>query len=147
MKVTKAGQLLYPYAKVIVNDFTRSKDAIQQEIGKSNANLQVGATFTIGEYLLPSLLGRFKKQHPDVRVSLIIKNTPSILEDLTHDVIDLALVEGMFDHKDLIVEKFADDELVLVCAPEHHWEGMIDIEELANERMIWRESLSFQEHA
>ncbi len=104
MKVTKTGQILYPYAKMIVSDFTRSKDAIQQEIGKFNANLQVGATFTVGEYLLPSLFGRYKKQHPDVRVSLILQNTPSALEDSTNNVTDLVLVGGMPDHKGLIVE-------------------------------------------
>lgn len=142
LKVTEAGKILYPYAKTIVNDFNRSKEAVQQETGKYNANLQVGATFTIGEYLLPSLLGRFKKQKPDIKVTLTIKNTPSILEDLTNDVIDLALVEGIVENKDLTVEKFADDELILVCAPDHKWEKKIDLEELVNERMIWRESIS-----
>ena len=121
LKVTEAGKILYPYAKTIVNDFNRSKEAVQQETGKYNANLQVGATFTIGEYLLPSLLGRFKKQKPDIKVTLTIKNTPSILEDLTNDVIDLALVEGIVENNDLTVEKFADDELILVCAPDHKW--------------------------
>ena len=142
LKVTEAGKILYPYARTIVNDFNRSKEAVQQETGKYNANLQVGATFTIGEYLLPSLLGRFKKQKPDIKVTLTIKNTPSILEDLTNDVIDLALVEGIVENNDLTVEKFADDELILVCAPDHKWEKKIDLEELVNERMIWRESIS-----
>ena len=142
LKVTEVGKILYPYAKTIVNDFNRSKEAVQQETGKYNANLQVGATFTIGEYLLPSLLGRFKKQKPDIKVTLTIKNTPSILEDLTNDVIDLALVEGIVENNDLTVEKFADDELILVCAPDHKWEKKIDLEELVNERMIWRESIS-----
>ena len=142
LKVTEAGKILYPYAKTIVNDFNRSKEAVQQETGKYNANLQVGATFTIGEYLLPSLLGRFKKQKPDIKVTLTIKNTPSILEDLTNDVIDLALVEGIVENNSLTVEKFADDELILVCAPDHKWEKKIDLEELVNERMIWRESIS-----
>ena len=88
------------------------------------------------------MLGRFKKQKPDIKVTLTIKNTPSILEDLTNDVIDLALVEGIVENNDLTVEKFADDELILVCAPDHKWEKTIDLEELVNERMIWRESIS-----
>ena len=91
---------------------------------------------------MPSLLGKFKKQKPDIKVTLTIKNTPGILDDLRNDVIDLALVEGMVEDKDLIVEKFADDELILVCVPEHHWREIISIDELANERMVWRESHS-----
>ena len=94
LKVTETGRVLYHFAKAIVNDFNHSKEVIQQMIGESNVHLTVGASLTIGEYLLPSLLGRFKKQKPDIKVTLTIGNTPHVLEDLSNDVIDLALVEG-----------------------------------------------------
>ncbi|MEH7378147.1 MULTISPECIES: LysR family transcriptional regulator [Bacillaceae] len=144
LTVTETGRMLYPFAKAIVNDFDRSKEVINQVTGESNASLRVGASLTIGEYLLPSLLGSFKKQAPEIKVTLTIKNTPSVLEDLANNVIDLALVEGMVENKNFIVEKFADDELVLVYPADHPWRNRteINIEELANERMIWRESIS-----
>lgn len=148
MKVTEIGKTLYPFAKSIVNDFNRSKEVIQQLTDDYNANLSVGASLTIGEYLLPSLLGRFKKHKPEIKVTLTIKNTPLVLEDLSKDIIDLALVEGAVEHKDFIVEKFAEDELILVCPSDHPWKDRneIDIEELVNERMIWRESTSGTRH-
>lgn len=144
LRVTEAGKLLYPFAKAIVNDFNHSKEVIQQSTGKYNANLIVGASLTIGEYLLPSLLGRFKKQQPEIKVTLTIKNTPRVLEDLSNDVIDLALVEGLVENTDFIVDKFAEDELILVCPSDHAWKDRkeIQLEELGNERMIWRESIS-----
>ncbi|MCO0600988.1 LysR family transcriptional regulator [Peribacillus butanolivorans] len=144
LRVTEAGKLLYPFAKAIVNDFNHSKEVIQQSTGAYNTNLIVGASLTIGEYLLPSLLGKFKKQQPEVKVTLTIKNTPRVLEDLSNDVIDLALVEGLVENTDFIVEKFADDELILVCPSDHPWKDRkeIQVEELGNERMIWRESIS-----
>ncbi|WP_066254058.1 LysR family transcriptional regulator [Neobacillus drentensis] len=142
MKVTETGRMLYPFAKTIINDFNRSKELIKQVTGEYNTNLHVGASFTIGEYLLPSLLGRFKKQKPEIKVSLTIKNTPSVIEDLANDVIDLALVEGIVENNDFIVEKFADDELILICSPDHIWREQISMEELADEMMIWRESIS-----
>ncbi|MDF9761842.1 DNA-binding transcriptional LysR family regulator [Peribacillus simplex] len=144
LRVTEAGKLLYPFAKAMVNDFNHSKEVIQQSVGEYNLNLIVGASLTIGEYLLPSLLGRFKKQQPEIKVTLTIKNTPRVLEDLSNDVIDLALVEGLVENTDFIVEKFADDELILVCPPDHTWRDRkeIQVEELGNERMIWRESIS-----
>ncbi len=92
--VTEIGRVLYPFAKAIVNDFNHSKEVIQQLTDDYNANLRVGASLTIGEYLLPSLLGKFKKQKPEIKVTLTIKNTALVLEDLSKDVIDLALVEG-----------------------------------------------------
>ncbi|MFD2215617.1 LysR family transcriptional regulator [Metabacillus endolithicus] len=142
--VTETGKMLYPFAKAIINDFDRSKEVILQATGEYNSNLRVGASLTIGEFLLPSLLGRFKKHAPDIKVTLTIRNTPSVLEDLTNDVIDIALVEGIVEDKHLIVEKFANDELILVCPPDHPWKerSEIQIEELANEKMIWRESIS-----
>ncbi|CAH0179341.1 LysR family transcriptional regulator [Peribacillus sp. NPDC101481] len=144
LRVTEAGKLLYPFAKAIVNDFNHSKEVIQQSTGKYNANLIVGASLTIGEYLLPSLLGRFKKQQPEIKVTLTIKNTPRVLEDLSNDVIDLALVEGLVENTDFIVDKFAEDELILVCPSDHPWKDRkeIQLDELGNERMIWRESIS-----
>ncbi|WP_121660713.1 LysR family transcriptional regulator [Metabacillus litoralis] len=144
LTVTETGKMLYPFAKAIINDFDRSKEVILQATGEYNSNLRVGASLTIGEFLLPSLLGRFKKHAPDIKVSLTIRNTPSVLEDLTNDVIDIALVEGIVEDKHLIVEKFADDELILVCPPDHPWKdrSAIHIEELADEKMIWRESIS-----
>ncbi|WP_040204088.1 LysR family transcriptional regulator [Neobacillus jeddahensis] len=142
MKVTETGIMLYPFAKTIIHDFNRSKEVIKQATGEYNSTLHVGASFTIGEYLLPSLLGSFKKQQHDIKVSLTIKNTPGVIEDLSNDVIDLGLVEGIFENENFIIEKFADDELILVCSPDHVWSEQIQIEELANERMIWRESSS-----
>ncbi|MDM5212829.1 LysR family transcriptional regulator [Peribacillus sp. NJ4] len=144
LRVTEAGKLLYPFAKAIVNDFNHSKVVIQQSTGEYNANLIVGASLTIGEYLLPSLLGKFKKQQPEIKVTLTIKNTPRVLEDLSNDVIDLALVEGLVENTDFIVDKFAEDELILVCPFDHPWKDRkeIQLEELGNERMIWRESIS-----
>lgn len=148
MSVTEIGRTLYPFAKAIVNDFNHSKEVIQQLTDEYNANLRVGASLTIGEYLLPSLLGRFKKQKPEIKVTLTIKNTPLVLEDLSKDVIDLALVEGVVENTDFIVEKFAEDELILVCPSDHPWKDRkeIHIEELVNERMIWRESTSGTRH-
>jgi LysR family transcriptional regulator, transcriptional activator of the cysJI operon len=140
LRVTAAGKLLYPFAKAIVGDYSRSKEVIKQAMGENHSNLNVGATFTIGEYLLPSLLGKFKKQQPEIRVTLTIKNTPGVLEDLANDVIDMALVEGIVERNDFIVEEFADDELILICSPEHTWDMQIQIEQLLNERMILRES-------
>jgi LysR family transcriptional regulator, transcriptional activator of the cysJI operon len=140
LKVTGAGKMLYPFAKSIVHDFHRSKESMKQAMGEYHTTLHVGASFTIGEYLLPSLLGRYKKQTPDIKVTLTIKNTPGVLEDLSNDVIDMALVEGLVENKEFTVEKFADDELIVICSPEHVWGEQIQIEELINERMIWRES-------
>ncbi len=146
LRLSAAGKILYPYAKAISNDFQLSIEAVQQATGQLNESLRIGASLTIGEYYLPSLLGSFKKQAPDLKVSLVIRNTANIMDALLNDEVDIALVEGVVEHNhnDYQVKKFADDELVLLHSPDHPWrdKSEITIEELLQEGMISRETES-----
>lgn len=142
LDVTEAGKLLYPYAKAILEDHERARERLSDYIGNYQVNLSVGATLTIGEYLLPQLLSRFKLEHPELNLTLQIANTQDILANLTEHHIDLALVEGQVNDSSLDVEKFSDDELILICSANHKWAecNEIEIEDLLEERMIWREA-------
>ncbi|MBO8170471.1 MAG: LysR family transcriptional regulator [Bacillaceae bacterium] len=141
LKITEAGKLLYPYMKAILEDHERAKEALSNFKGKYQAQVCVGATLTIGEYLLPRLLERFKREVTDLNLTIRVANTQEILESLAEHTIDLALIEGKVNDDSLIVEKFADDELILICPVEHEWADKeeITIDELTKERMIWRE--------
>ena len=138
------GKILYPFAKTIVEDYKRSKEAVLDNVNKLDSQLKVGASFTIGEYLLPNILGAFKRDHPETKITLIVENTPSVLEAISNDVIDVALVEGMIENKDFDVLKFETDQLILIYSSEHPWKDKkeVDIEQLANEKMLWREPTS-----
>jgi LysR family transcriptional regulator, transcriptional activator of the cysJI operon len=140
--VSKAGAVLYPYAKEMVEYSKRSFEAVQEVTGDGEIVLNIGASSTIGEYLLPELLGRFSKSFPELKFSLYIGNTPTVLSKLDHNVIDIAFVEGTVENGDLIKEKFADDELILITSKDHRWSKKeeININELPEEKMIWRES-------
>ncbi|WP_066371071.1 LysR family transcriptional regulator [Neobacillus fumarioli] len=139
---SKTGKILYPYAKEIVTYFKRSVEAVQEETAKLEVVLHVGASLTIGEYLLPGILGDFSKHYPTLKLNLSIGNTPHILSMLENNDIDIAFVEGSVEEGELIIKKFADDELILVTSSQHRWreKGQIQIEELPEEKMIWRET-------
>jgi LysR family transcriptional regulator, transcriptional activator of the cysJI operon len=139
--ITEAGKLLYPYAKEIISYSEKSIDAMQELKEPYQTVLHIGASHTIGEYLLPELLGEFMKQQPALRFSLSIANTPTILHKLDTNALDIALVEGVVENKELTKEKFSTDELILVVAEHHRWKERksILIEELPEEKMIWRE--------
>lgn len=142
LKLTEAGKVLYPYAKEIIEYIKRSFEAIHEITGNQETVLHVGASLTIGEYLLPGLLGSFRKRYPDIKFSLTIGNTPTILTKLENNDIDIALVESAVNNENFITEKFAEDELILVVPSNHHWKSRkkININELPEEKMIWRES-------
>lgn len=144
LRLSETGKLLYPYAKEILALNKASYEGIQEHLGEIEKTLHVGASLTIGEYLLPALIGRFKKQHPDIKFSLSIGNTPLMLEKLEENEIDIALVEGVFQNDRYKKQKFADDELILVTSSGHQWgkKNEINVNELPDEKMIWREKES-----
>jgi len=139
LSLSSAGEILYPYAKEIIQLDTLSFEKIQEKNETTDSVLNVGASLTIGEYLLPGLLGSFKKHNPDIKFNLLIGNTPSILYKLEGNEIDIALVESAVDESKYKVKKFAEDELILVTTYHHRWKERdgIDIHELAEEKMIW----------
>ena len=141
LSLSATGKILYPYAKEIIQLDTLSFERIQEKTETTDSVLNVGASLTIGEYLLPGLLGNFKKHNTDIKFNLLIGNTPSILYKLEGNKIDIALVESAVNESKYKVKKFADDELILVTTYNHRWKEReeIDIHELTEEKMIWRE--------
>lgn len=146
--LTEAGKVLYPYAKEMVSHYQKSKEAIHYLLDDQNIKLSVGASLTIGEYILPELLKRYLHKYENIKFHLAVSNTPDILTKLKMNEIDVALVEGMTEKnkedKELLTVKFSEDDLVLVTSSDHRWKNRsdIDLEELSEEKMIWREALS-----
>ena len=76
--------------------------------------LNIGASTTIGQYVIPSLLAGFMKTYPDLKIELINGNSREIEKALLEKRIDIGMVEGI--HKDPAIKytPFLDDEIVLV---------------------------------
>ncbi|MCM3763644.1 LysR family transcriptional regulator [Neobacillus niacini] len=142
LKLTKAGEILYPYAQEIVEYLKRSVEAVQEVTGCEESILNVGASLTIGEYMLPAILSGFTRSFPKIKFNILIGNTPAMIAKLENNEIDIALVESGVENTEFIIEKFAEDELILVTPNNHRLgkRGTINIEELSEEKMIWRES-------
>lgn len=143
--VTKEGEILYKLFKEILNKYHYSFQVIDEFKGKDNNELIIGASLTIGEYLLPKLLGGFKRENPTTDIKLDITSTPKVLQSLLNDKVSIALVEGEVDNTQLITKKYAEDELIIVCSANHsRWNHMdyISLSEFAKEKMIWREESS-----
>lgn len=141
LRVTEAGAILYPYAKEIVEYFNRSQDVMDNIASEKEEILHIGASLTIGEYLLPKVLGKLQKKNKAFQFSLTIGSTPTILSKLENLEIDIALVEGIVERKDFQIERFAKDELILIIPQNHQWKDRkeISIEALAEERILLRE--------
>jgi DNA-binding transcriptional LysR family regulator len=138
--LTESGIVLAEYAAKLKALADEALQAIAEVSGSSTDELRVGASQTIGQYLLPSLLAGFRKDFPQVSLSGMSGNTDAILTALAEHRIDLALVEGPSPRLDVKAEAFMEDHMVLVVPPDHDWAGQgLGIEDLRSENFITRE--------
>ncbi|WP_338833046.1 selenium metabolism-associated LysR family transcriptional regulator [Neomoorella humiferrea] len=139
--LTEAGRILYNYAQELSRLYNEAQKALAEIGGKVRGQLVVGATLTIGEYLLPRFTGQFKKQYLDVDITVQIANTQEIIRRLLGGELDLSVIEGQIEHPNLIQEDFFQDELVIIVSTNHPWScrGEITPEELQAEPLILRE--------
>lgn len=139
--LTPAGEVLYKYAKEILNLYAAAEKNIGEMTGLVKGSISVGASTTIANYLLPGVIADFKKTHPKIKVHLLVGNTKRIVEFLNAGNIDIGLVEGDVARQKMIVEKLVSDELALIVSPLHPWakKKTISIIEVSKEPFIFRE--------
>lgn len=138
--ITEAGKKFLQYATHIVGLF----EEMEREIKNFDATgiIRIGASITIGNYLLPGYITRFKKIHPQMDVKVIIDNSEKIQQYILSNQIDIGLIEGIVYSPYIAEHKFRDDELVMVCGNAHPFANQknVEISKLQNESFILRES-------
>ncbi len=140
IKLTPEGEVLYRYAKMIIN----ATNSLQKDIINSSLLTKlyhIGATLTIGEYLLPPLLGLYKKELPLYDITVEVANTNKIKNEIFENKLDLGLIEGTFDKNIFKHKLFMEDELILVAGIDSELAetGVITADQLPNIRLILRE--------
>jgi len=141
VSLTKAGAILLKHARQVA----RLEEAAVQEIrgaaGVVRGRLALGATSTIGQYLLPEWLVESRRRWPELALAVETSNTEKIVERVLAGKLDLGLIEGRCRHVGLEAESFLDDELVCVAAPSHPLArgGAVSLAALKAEPWIVRE--------
>ena len=125
LHITPSGQLLYDRAKQIVELYEKTKEDILEYHHQMKGTLKIGASFTIGEYVLPWLMAQFRSTYPHVNFEVTIGNTNQINEMVRLFQVDIGLIEGQARNEELALEPFMEDEMVVV-APKYH--SLISIE-------------------
>lgn len=138
--LTEEGLILLKYAEEI-DLLYRAIEMNLKNKGAIAKTYNIGASMTIGGYVLPYLLGKYKKLYENIDILLQVNNTEEILEKLVSGKLDFALIEGLFDKKKFKFKKFKDDELVLAVSKEHDFAKVkeVSIEAVINGNLILRE--------
>jgi len=135
------GRLLLAEAGGILQAVRRIEQQLQRKGGELTGELLAGGSTTIGNYLLPALLGAFARMYPKTRVHLMVGNTQQVTSWLEEGRLDIAFIEGPCHSRGVVVVPWRDDELVVVAGPEHHWsrERFITSGMLASAPWVMRE--------
>ena len=119
ISLTDAGSRVFGYADRIFELYGEMENSVRELTGEVSGLLILGASTTIAEYMLPALLGDFKRKYPDVNVRLKVSNTEGVVQMVENNVIDLGVVEAPVGNKNLAVEVCRNDQLVLIVPVGH----------------------------
>ena len=139
--LTKAGEIFLSHAEKIIENYNQ----LQYEMNRINqtfsGELHIGASTTIGQYIIPSLLAQFMKTYPDLKVELINGNSEEIEKDLIEGRIEIGLVEGLHKNPAIKYFPFLKDEIVLVTRPTSIYGELdtIDVSKLMVMPLVLRE--------
>lgn len=119
VSLTPAGKILYEHAIHILGHYNEVVKEINKLTGMMKGAVALGASTTLGNYILPRIITDFKRLHPKIKIKLRIGNTERI-EDMMHSgFLDFGIVEGKTSRTNTKTEKVISDQLVLIVHPKH----------------------------
>jgi len=121
--LTPAGQIAFEYAERILGLSEELDRRLKEMSGQASGPLLIGASMTIGEYVLPQLIGKFKARFPAVVPTLFVGNSEAVQDRVAERTLDLGFIEGDSHLSSLNSEVCCEDELQVVCAPSHPLAG------------------------
>lgn len=142
LTLTQSGEIYYGYAKQILLLQDKAKQEIKQLSNVVTGDLRVGASYTIGEYILPSVVAEFAARYPKVEIDTAIANTEEIIHAVQENYLDIALVEGEVNNSDIMIRPIMEDEIILVVPNQHPLARLpiVTSEHLQDQVWILRES-------
>ncbi|HET8711432.1 MAG TPA: LysR family transcriptional regulator [Spongiibacteraceae bacterium] len=114
-----AGKALLPQARRALDDATQIEAHFAQRSDDTPATLTIGASSTIGNYVLPALLAAFHEKAVNTRVNIRIGNSTTIAGMVANFEVDMGIIEGPCHETSLDATPWLEDELVIVGGHGH----------------------------
>lgn len=119
ISLTAAGERVYEYADKIIALYNEMNNRVRELTGDVSGILIIGASTTIAEYVLPNILGEFKRRYPSVNIRLNVSNSLGVVHMVENNSVDVGIVESPITNKNLVVDVCWRDKLVFICPPNH----------------------------
>ncbi|MFC7062860.1 selenium metabolism-associated LysR family transcriptional regulator [Halobacillus seohaensis] len=140
-QVTNTGDIVYRRARQMLGLLNKAQTEVHEYHHQLRGTLRIGASYTVGEYILPEMLKSFDDYYPEIELKVTINNTEQINRGVQLHEYDIGLVEGQVNKKELRSFPFMEDEMVVVV-PLHHSirrHKEIDFNNLQDKTWICRE--------
>ena len=141
VRLTKAGEVFLKYASKILSFRKDLLNALSEFSQGIKGELSLGASTIPGEYLLPKLMGDFKREHLHFIISLKIADTTEIVQYVLQDNVEFGIIGAKLNHPSLHYEKYEEDEIIVVAPSDHPLtrKKKVNLEELLKVPWIIRE--------
>jgi len=139
--LTEAGEVLLRYSQTILQALQDADEALSVLKGLQGGRIRLGVLST-AKYFAPRLISRFRSLYPGVQVSLAVSNRETIVQQLEHNDIDIAIMGRPPQGLDTVGQPFARHPLVIICHPQHPLaqQTRIEPQQLAGLPFLVRES-------
>jgi DNA-binding transcriptional LysR family regulator len=137
VRLTDAGRAFLPYAERMAASAAQASQAMARLRAGSGGSLEIGAAPSVGTYVLPRVLRRFRALHPDVQLSVRTGHSEEVLEMVLREQVQLGIVRAL-RHPRIESTPLYEDELALVVHPQHRLarEEAVRVDELAEQQLI-----------
>ncbi len=139
ISLTEEGKLLYEYASKIIEDYIQMEEALSSIKKDFSKILVIGASSTIGEFLLPKFLPFFLKEQQNLKLNLFIGNSKAVEEGILSKNFYIGLVEDEISSNKISATAFYEDEIVLIANANCDIPEEIEIDQIKNYEFIFRE--------
>ncbi len=143
IRLTQGGQLLLVRlreAKKIQNQLEFELSVLKDHLN-AKGQLKLGASTTVALYIIPKMLSAFHQKYPQVKISLLNRNTDTIVKALMDGDIDIGIVEGKKKNSSILYQPFLTDEVVAVCSAKSPIakKRVLTVNEIKNYPIVLRE--------
>jgi DNA-binding transcriptional LysR family regulator len=132
------GRLLLEKSSLLLKEFEELENSFLEN-GVSG-RLRIGASQTIGDYIMPHIIYAFMQKYPEAKCELIVANTKDIIEMIDNGELDIGFVEGFVHGQKLETKQWMDDELLVVASDKDMFKkDEYKLEEISSFKWILRE--------
>jgi LysR family transcriptional regulator, low CO2-responsive transcriptional regulator len=119
MVLTEAGQAVYRWAVDVLHSEAKTHELIDELKHAESGQVVVGASMTVGSYILPPILTHFKQLHPGAEFDVKVADRDELCTGVLSGRIDCAVLIAREIPSGLQTEVLGHDEMVFICAPSH----------------------------